>query len=79
MSFTEKLLGPTGIVEKMTSGPTSWSSKVRKTFLLTLPISLPLWALWCGVGMILLLIAFVVMAVITWCAGIWNGEDYFSP
>lgn len=64
------------IIDNMLKSPHKWSSKwMRRIFVLTIPISFPLWLLWIA-SIVMFIILFLMIATpITYLVETWQGED----
>ncbi len=59
----------------MSTNPKEWPQKWRRLFLLTLPISGPLWVIGMFVGVILIVLFAMGLIVATFAVELWTGVE----
>lgn len=65
--------------EKILEGPIHWPRRARRIFVLTLPISGPLYLALCCILLLGLAAAATVLGPIIWIGRIWHGETGDTP
>lgn len=58
--------------EKTMTTPKRWPKFMRRAYLLTLPISIPIWFVLVIISWVVLLVLFIIIEVANWVASVWR-------
>lgn len=63
------------ILASIIDGPASWPKLLRRIFVLTIPISGPLWCVTLVALILGVCFVYAISIPLTWLVDVWNGKD----